>query len=224
MSSIRNTLSAALFVIDDFTNDVASCPLDIRANLIHKAVRKEDGYYLFMGIDKEQMEITISAPIYTTYHLIIKQSDLDALNPIVKVRIKPNKLYPLPAGTKCLSGKGTPGEELLFVVKQERSYLKLLFDYEGDSQIALYQTGNEDLDGQQIYIEHYENHTGEVGRICSTINSEKYLYQLETPFSSTYLKNTTKIYLVIKVIVDAEGTYYHPLKNGIELEQISLIR
>lgn len=215
---MRIRVSLAVLPIDDFTGKIITAPvLKAAVKGGGKPVRKAEGFFVFTNLTSSIAEITVEGPCYYREERIIDIRQLDPANPVVKIRMLPGRTYALPQKAIRLMVLLPQGSAFSAFYERSTDYKKLLTDYEkDDSQIGLYQTGKEDLEGKGCWI---------VGRndqkefIClgQKTDRERGTYLLSRAAAASYKKIGTRVYPVTKVTAQEERTWFLALKDyGLE--------
>lgn len=213
---LSRRVSIALLAVDDFTDQmiigqgvVAKRPL-----LGHKAIAKSDGYHIFTNCGGS-VTVEVTAPCFHPEQVEVETDGLDPLFPLVKVRLKPNRLYVLPPGAICLSGRAEPGAAIRLTHENDPKPLKLLYDYskkKDGERIFLFHPPGQDIDGKRFAIrdkaeglEHF--------RVGGRLEDKDGAYRMDAPLKKDYKKIGTAVFPVYTTRVDDEGRYFLPLWN-----------
>lgn len=213
---IRVRVSYVLQLLDDFTGKVMErADIMVRGDENQIPVRKPDGYFVFTNCP-EKMKITISSPCF--HEEILETDGWRPGTSVIKVRLKPSRLYPLPEGITCITGKAPIGSRIGVVFEQESTSWKLLYDYSAKQEplrMELYNPGEQELEGKWFII------TDRTGKNRELFSVERYLMSeqkciLSVPLTKDYKKAGTKLYEFHFVSADGNGEYYLPVKDKIE--------
>ena len=141
--SIHIRASLAVLLIDDFTGKIITSPsLRVTACGGGKPVRKPEGFWVFLNLTSPETEVAVDGPCYYSERQTIALKELDSANPVVRLRLKPDRTYKLPKGTLCMTAVLPKLASLMVFNEQGSDYKKLLADYEkGSKEISLYQGG-----------------------------------------------------------------------------------
>lgn len=211
---IRRRVSLVLMLIDDFNNKVI---LGSNARLwipgAKAPIRKAEGYYVFSNLEDRQVRIFIEAGLYESRTLQIK---LDSEGyTFLKVRMTPNRSYPVPKDTTCVEGRAAPGSTVRIVCLEDSRPLKLIYDYErggSDSKkISIYHQETTDIEGKVLYIENGKS-GAEFFRVLQR-QEKSGDYTLEQPLTANYKKIGTTVYLVYSGTADEKGVFFLPISN-----------
>jgi hypothetical protein len=109
---ITTRLSLAVSLVDDYTGKqpiggvkvfLKEKEEDLKEKEI-KSVKNRSGYYLFLDLPEEEYRVQVEAEHYFEEDIPVKLSDLDPLNPVVQIKLKPRPSYPFPSGTTLIRG------------------------------------------------------------------------------------------------------------------------
>lgn len=213
---MRTRVSLVLVPIDDFTDKIITEKLvnvEINGNNVRQAIRKQEGFFVFTNITQSNVNITIKAYSYNIAKLEVDINKLKKLNPIVKVRLKPNNQYKFPDGITCLSGNTIANTTIKIMYKCKNNLFMLFEDNkEKSSSIRIYNPLNIDLEGKNFIITEKNSKINEEFNIVQ-FDEEKNLYILNEPLKKLYKKETCEILKIDYIDVFEEGTLFFPLKN-----------
>ena len=214
--TIRIRISLAILLIDDFTGKIMIEPsFRIAVRGAGKPIRKSDGFWIFTNLTEPEAQVSIIGPCYQSEYIRLDLTTLDSANPVVRIRMKPDKTYRLLKGTTCMAGFLPDGAALMVFCEQGNDYKKLLVDYEqGSAEISLYQGGNEEMEGKLCCIADKDKKK-EIIKLGRMTDREKGLYQLAQPPLREYKKIGTKIYPVsLAQAREDGGEYFLPLSGN----------
>lgn len=210
-----NKVSFVVIPIDDFTNKIIiNKPINmILIGLNVKQIKKQDGLFVFTNIDEINVDLTIDAYSYNITKLNIDISKLNHLNPIIKVRLKPNDRYNFPNNTTCIRGKGEPNTIISIIQNCKRNMFKLLDDNVKNSSILkIYNPLNIDLEGKNFIITEKVNKAKEKFNIVE-FNEITEEYILDKPLKKEYKKEICEILKIDYIDIFEDGIFFLPLKN-----------
>ena len=213
--SIHIRASLAVLLIDDFTGKIITSPsLRVTACGGRKPVRKPEGFWVFLNLTSPETEVAVDGPCYYSERQTIALKELDSANPVVRLRLKPDRTYKLPKGTLCMTAVLPKLASLMVFNEQGSDYKKLLADYEkGSKEISLYQGGKEELEGKICCIMG-KKETKECIRLGKLKDRDKGIYLLDQTLKDSYKKIGTKIYPVSYIKAQDAGEYFLPLSGG----------
>ena len=176
-------------------------------------IRKQEGFYVFTNLADSIARIFVEGACYQKEQRTVDLKQIDRANPVVKIRLLPNRSYPLSEGTIRLTAALPRGAVFSAFCESGSDYKKLLADYEkGSEQICLYQTEREELEGKGCWIAGKEQKR-EFVRLGQRIDSEKGMYLFAQAPKAGYRKIGTRIYPVSTICTSEEGEWFLPLKS-----------
>lgn len=217
---IHKRVSLIVQVIDDFTEKPLSGSrgrIWIPGNAA--PIVKTEGYYVFVNIREPAVELHVENPLYHPRQMTVYLAELGRTDPIIKVRLLPNRCYPIPSGTTCIKGKAEPGSQIRVLAREKGKILKLLVEYGGRMsddrrRLTIYNPDNADLDGRCFLIEDKDKKHSEYFTVARTLEGETKSYLLSQPLLSSYKKIGTSIYPVHITQADEEGNFFLLLSGG----------
>ena len=210
---IRRKVSLVLLLIDDFSNKEITGS-NARAWIFGEKppVRKPEGYFVFTNLNQPEVEVSIEAGLYESRTLWVKLQE-DVSYTFLKVRLTPNRSYPIPRDTTCVEGKAEPGSLIRIVCLEDSKPMKLIYDYRreesGGSKISIYHPETVDIEGKALYIENSKS-GAEFFRVLQK-GEENGAYEVEQPLSRDYRKIGTAIFSVFDCTADERGYFFLPL-------------
>lgn len=211
---IHIQVSMAVLLIDDFTDRiVTSSALRVSVQNGGKPIKKEGGFHVFTNIAASAAQVTVEGPGYCREVQTVDLETLNRTNPVVRIRVKPDRTYALPDNAVRVLAL-LPSHAVLSIFDEEGSdYKRLLTDYEkGSGEISLYQDGSRELEGKTCCVVD-KNHQYELIRLGSLKDRETGTFSLEQEPKSSHKKADTKIYPVSLVGGEQEAEYFLPLQS-----------
>lgn len=213
---MRNVVSIVLVPIDDFTDEVIidkAIDIKIEGNDMKRPIKKKEGFFVFTNINEKNIVITIKSYSFNPAKLEIDIEKLNKLNPVVKVRLKPNSEYKLPKGITCLNGKTEPNTTLKIIYRCKNNLFMLFEDnVKGDSKLKIYNPLNIDLEGKSFFIGEKSNKEKEEFNIID-FNEENNMYLLDRQLKKSYKKEVCEILKIDYIDVFEDGRFFFLLKN-----------
>jgi hypothetical protein len=192
---IRTKASLVIQVIDDFTNRVISDgSVQVSIEGASKPIRKSEGYYIFLNLGMTQVNLTAMSLRYGTENRIINLSTVNEKEPMIKIRMKPNRNYSLPEGTTSVFGIAEPESEIRVTCDSVQKYYRLLYDYDRDKlkdEINIFNPDKTDLDGKVLMIRDKDDSVSEAFYIIGTKDRESGRYQIGSILKNNYKKEIT---------------------------------
>lgn len=213
---IRIRASLVILLIDDYTNKVVNDKsVFVSIEGAAKPIQKSEGYYIFLNLDRTKVDLTIKSDRYTEESRLIDLSTINNTDPVLKIRVKPSRNYPLPEGTTSIQGVAEPLSEIRVVCDNLQKYYRLLYDYdpkENNEAIRVFNPEKTDLDGKVFLISDKDDNS-EIFSIIATKDRENDSYHLEAPLGRSYKKAGTKISPIFITKADEKGEFFIPLWN-----------
>ncbi len=211
---IRTRASLAVLVLDDYTGRVLKdSGILVSVEGAARPVRKSEGYYVFLNLSQRMAALTVKSDRYAPEQRLVDLEALGGRDPVLKIRLKPSRRYPLPQGTTSLLGRAEPGSEVRILCSHTQKHFRLLYDYERDrdqKEIQIFNPEKSDLDGKILSI---NNKGQELVHVQSTKDRENNVYIMDKALEKDYKKVGTKIVPVFVTKADELGEYFIPLWN-----------
>lgn len=209
---IHVQVSMAVLLIDDFTDRIVSSSA-LRVSVPNGAspIKKEGGFLVFTNLATPAAQVIVEGPGYCREAQTIDLETLDRINPVVRIRIKPDRTYVLPDHAARVLAF-LPANATLFMMDENGSDGKrLLADYEkGSKEIRLFHDDSRELEGKFCCVVD-KNKRYELVRLGSLKDRETGTYSLEQAPEFSYKKTDTKIFPVSLIGGDRETEYFLPL-------------
>lgn len=213
-------VSLVVMAIDDFTGK----PIlgsNVRVNIegAVQPIKKMDGYHVFVNLDKPKVVVHAVGGQYNSRSI---ECDLTANQEeqytLLKIRMLPNRSYPIPPDTTCIEGKAAPNSLIRVFCRDSAATYKLLYDYkkEKDSDnraIHIFHPDDIDMEGKLLHITDTKGENRELLRIVGVADKENKKYSLEKELSSNYKKIGTSLFSVYETVADKNGLFFLPIAN-----------
>lgn len=219
-------VSLVILPIDDFIDKPIKSGINISAfNGSIRPIKKDDGFFVFTNIDMPSIDININAYSYSPLNLTIDLTKLNILNPVVKVRLKPNEKYNFLHKTTCLKGITDPNTTITVIHNCRNNIYRLYEDTEKcSSKIKIYNPLNIDLEGKN-YIVNQKGFKKKEEFCVVEFDEKNGDYILDVQLKHEYKKESCEIIKIDKINIFEDGKYFLPLKNITQNQnQIILIR
>ena len=210
----RNRLCAAVLFVDDFTGrPIESRELSVGAAELPTApVSKPDGWYLFLNYGGDTLTVTVSGRYYEQQTVKLDCTTLDPLSPAVRVRLRPNRSYPMPAHAICLEGTALPDREVRLWCSNDPGVMRLNSDYAPDGEadgmlLRLYDPRGSDPAGRCFALLRRGSQKEEYFSVRQRADGAEGECLLEAPLRSSCKKIGAKIYPVYVTRTDAQGRF-----------------
>lgn len=105
MTVITTTLSLAVSLQDDYTGNqpIGRVKVFLEGRDL-KSVKNPSGYYLFLDLTGSEYQVRVETDYYFSEKTTVKLPELDPLNPVIRVKLKPKPSYPFSPGTTLIRG------------------------------------------------------------------------------------------------------------------------
>lgn len=216
---LRQRVALVVDVIDDFTGRTVTGS-GVRVSAINETVtpiKKSEGYFIFTNCSSEILDICVEAVAYHTETARVHMERLNPLNPVLKIRLKPNRLYTLPREATSIEGRTEAGALIYVVHSNEEDGLKLLYDYDSKTkdscEISIYNPASIDMEGKEFAICKKDSADFEIFTIAGKACEDGDKYILYEPLKSGYKKASSIIFQVQSAKADRDGNYFIAIKE-----------
>lgn len=212
-------VSLVVMAIDDFTGKpILGSNVRVYIDGAAKAIKKSDGYHVFVNLNGPMVTVCAEGGQYSPRSI---ECDLTASGEqytLLKLRMIPNRSYPIPQNTTCIEGKAAPDSLIRIFCYDSASAYKLLFDYKKDTMsenrdIFIFHPDDLDMEGKLLYITDSEGENQELLRITGVADKENKKYVLEKSLSVSYKKIGTSLFSVYETVADKKGIFFLPIAN-----------
>ena len=213
-------VSLVVLAIDDFT-DKPILGSNVRIYIEGEAppIRKPDGHHVFVNLDKSLVTVHAVGGQYNPRSVQCQLNKDDEQYTFLKLRMIPNRSYPIPPNTTCIEGQAPPGSVIrIFCLDTAHAY-KLLYDYqkggvETDNRvISIFHPDDVDMEGKLLCITDSDGQNQELIRITGVADKENKMYLLEKELSANYKKIGTSLFSVYETVTDHNGNFFLPIAN-----------
>lgn len=216
---LQRKVSLAVQVMDDFTGQAVTSA-DVRveaAQLLTKPVRKGDGYFIFLDSPEPVLDITVRSWAYHPAAMRVDLTQLTRLNPVVKVRLTPNRSCPIPPQTTCLEGLAPAGSTLQVFCENDPRPLRLLYDYQcsGPEEgrfIQLFDPAGNDFEGRSFVLLRKDYDKVETFTVNAAVYGEAGGCLMAAPLSRDCKKAGTTVLPVMTVQTGESGAFFLPIR------------
>lgn len=219
--SFTRKVSLVVMAIDDFTGKpILGSNIRVYIEGEAPAIRKSDGYHVFLNLNRPSVTVCAEGG---QYNPCIQECELTVSKDkytLLKLRMVPNRSYPIPLNTTCIEGKAAPGSRIRIFCRDGSSAYKLLYDYKQDATgknenrvIHLFHPDDLDLEGKLLHISDSEGRNREFLRITGVADKENRKYVLARELSVSYKKIGTSLYSVYETAADKNGVFFLPVAN-----------
>lgn len=213
---IQIGVSLVVVAIDDFNNKpISGNKLRVWIEGEKPAIQKQEGYYVFVNLKRNEFILNLEGGLYYKQQIPIDEKKLSQYTgKVVKVRMIPNRSYPIPQNTTCIEGKAENDMMILAYSEAYAEPYKLLYQYpKGEEEMSIFHPEDVDIEGKMLLIKNKAETQMEFFRVEEKKEEEKKLYSIERPLEFAYKKIGTVIYPVYMIETDKNGDFYLPIDN-----------
>lgn len=156
---LRITGILAVLPIDRFTGRVITArDFSVEIEGAGRPVRKPDGFFVFSGILSSPVTVRLSGRGFQEKLLRVPAGAVNRVNPVLTVRMEPDRNYPFPAHTLFLEGTLAGNMRLSAALWQREGAYRLSADYRaGEAAAAVYRGAERNLTGCIFYMAREED-------------------------------------------------------------------
>lgn len=209
-------VSLVVAAIDDFNNrPISGSKLRVWIDGEKPAIQKEEGYYVFANLQRTEFVLHLEGGLYHKQEIHIEDVNSPKYaGKIVKVRMQPNRSYPIPQNTTCIEGKAAKNSTILAYSEKYGEPYKLLYAYKaGETDINIFHPDDMDIEGRTLLIKNKDETQIEFFHVNEKKEDENKLYSIGEPLTYAYKKIGTTIYPVYTIETDKNGEFYLPINN-----------
>lgn len=205
--------------IDDFTGKpILGSNVRVYINGAAKAIKKNDGYHVFVNLNSPIVTVCAEGGQYSPRSVECNLTTGEEQYTLLKLRMIPNRSYPIPQNTTCIEGKAAPDSLIRIFCCDSASAYKLLYDYKKDTTsenraIFIFHPDDLDMEGKLLHITNSEGENQELLRITGVADKENRKYVLEKELSASYKKIGTALFPVNETVADKQGNFFLPIAN-----------
>lgn len=213
---VKMKVEFAVMVFDDFTGRQlkgSQAKITVPGVENFRLVVKPDGYFVMLSGPEKIEKIMVSAYGFETEMVDIDHKKICPDNPIVRVRMRPDRCYPLRTEHEWLEGCTIPGTVVQAACRTREHQLKLLMDYKkGGKELCIFPPGNENYEGKTFAI-YVKGKLKEIVTLQERVSEKDSIYKLYGPLNGDYKKLETVLCPICKAVADKEGKYFMPVKG-----------
>lgn len=220
-------VAVAVLVLDDFTDQVLKGPaIEVSVpGMIGKPIRKSDGYFVFTTEHGPIRQIEVRSMFYVREIVDVDLTRLNPLQPVVRIRLKPNRRYGMAGSATCLEGRAEPGSEIRLIYGNHPYPLRLLYDYHNEQRVIhLFDPEKRELSGKVLAIQGKEYPEPEIFRILEMTDREQGVCLIDRNLKKDYKKIGAVVHPVFMTHADEQGDYCLFLKDLNEKEEICTVQ
>lgn len=214
METIKIKSSLVVMAMDDFTGKaIENQNVRVWIDGERPCVVKQGGYRVFTNLKEEDFVLKIIGGQYLYQEILFpREKLLQYAGRVFKIRMLPNRCYPIPSDTTIAEGMGKPHTEYIAYCREAFSPYKLLYAYEkGMDEISIFHPAHVDIEGKSLFIGTKDSEEIEFFMVEGKREGEAPAYLLEKPLSKAYKKIGTMIYPSYRILTDEQGKFYLPV-------------
>lgn len=214
METIKINSSLVVMAMDDFTGKaIENQNVRVWIEGERPCVVKQGGYRIFTNLKEEDFVLKIVGGQYLYQEILFTREKLSQYaGRIFKIRMLPNRCYPIPSDTTIVEGMGKPHAEYIAYCREAFSPYKLLYTYEkGMDEISIFHPAHVDIEGKSLFICTKDSEEMEFFMVEGKQEGETTAYLLEQPLEREYKKIGTMIYPSYRILTDEQGKFYLPI-------------
>lgn len=218
-------VSLVVIAIDDFNNKpISGNKLRVWIEGEKPVIQKQEGYYVFVNLKKKEFVLHIEGEIYYKREILLDENKLkEYKQEALKVRMIPNRYYPITSDTTCMEGIAKPYSKIKIYSEEHITPYKLLYTYEkGSREISIYHPNDINIEGKILLVKSKDDTQYEFVEIEGKKEEELAVYHIRYPLSNTYKKIGTVLYPVYTVETDEKGEFYFPV-SGLYTSKTSFV-
>lgn len=160
------------------------------------AIKKNDGYFIFMNLKQKDFFLKIEGDIYKKKEIKIDEKILEKYSgEIMTVRLTPDRNYPMPPNIIPVEGMG---EDLYTDSEMINNPYRLIQSYEsGKNEILIFHPEDICIEGSTLLIKNTETDEREIFKIkCRMEEKGQWTYLINEPLKSSYGRVESIMYSV----------------------------
>jgi hypothetical protein len=217
--SFTRKVSLVVLAIDDFTGKpILGSNVRVYIEGAASAIRKLDGHHVFVNLDQPTVTVHAVGGQFNQRSIECRLNSDEERYTFLKIRMIPNRSYPLPQNTTCIEGKAVPGSLIRIFCRDAAAAYKLLYDYQKKAAdesrlISIFHPDDVDMEGKLLYITDSKGKNQELLRITGVADKDNKKYLLEQELSANYKKIGTSLFSVYETAADKNGSFFLPIAN-----------
>lgn len=219
-TNIMRKVSLVVLAIDDFTGrPILGSNIRVYIDGEAPAIKKSDGHHVFVNLHKPTVTVNAEGGQFNKRSIPCRLNTAGESYTFLKLRMIPNRSYPIPRNTTCIEGKAAPDSLIRIFCRDAASSYKLLYNYKkkdekGDNRaISIFHPEDVDMEGKLLFITDSKGHNRELLRITGVVDKESKMYSVEKELSADYKKIGTSLFSVHETPVDKNGDFFLPVAN-----------
>lgn len=217
--SFTRKVSLVVLAIDDFTGKpIPGSNVRVYIDGAPQAIKKNEGYHVFVNLDRPTVTVHAGGGQFNPRSIRCDLTAGEGKYTFLKLRMIPNRCYPIPPNTTCIEGKAAPGSLIRIFCRDGAGAYKLLYDYKKEEAsdnrvIFIFHPDDIDMEGKLLHITDSKGKTRELLRITGILDKENKMYLLEKELSANYKKIGTSLFTVYETVADNNGSFFLPIAN-----------
>lgn len=217
--NFKRKVSLVVMAIDDFTGKpILGSNVRVYIDGAAQAIKKTDGYHVFINLDKPSVTVHAVGGQYNPRSIECDLKASEEQYTFLKLRMLPNRCYPIPPDTTCIEGKSAPNSLIRIFCRDSATAYKLLYDYQKDTTsdnrvIYIFHPDDIDMEGKLLHINDSKGRERELLRVTGVVDKENKMYSLEKELSNNYKKIGTSLFSVYETVADKNGLFFLPIAN-----------
>ncbi|NLV16026.1 MAG: hypothetical protein GXY50_02280 [Syntrophomonadaceae bacterium] len=217
--SFSRKVSLVIMAIDDFTGKpILGSNIRVYIDGEAQPIKKADGHHVFVNLNKPSVTVHAVGGQYNPRSIECDLENGEEQYTFLKLRMLPNRCYPIPPDTTCIEGKAAPNSLIRIFCRDSATAYKLLYDYQkeitGDNRVIhIFHPDDIDMEGKLLHITDSKGENQELLRIVGVVDKENKVYFLEKEMSNGYKKIGTSLFSVYETIADSNGHFFLPIAN-----------
>lgn len=217
--SFSRKVSLVVLVIDDFTGKtILGSNVRVYMDGEAPAIKKPDGHHVFVNLDKPVVTVHAEGGQFNPRSIPCRLNYNEEQYTFLKLRMIPNRSYPIPPNTTCIEGKAAPGSLIRIFCRDAANAYKLLYDYQKEETdnnrlLSIFHSDDVDMEGKLLSISDSKGENQESLRIMGIVDKENKTYLLEKELSTNYKKIGTSLFSVYETVADKNGNFFLPIAN-----------
>lgn len=215
----KKKVSLVVIAIDDFTGKpILGSNVRVYIDGAAAAIKKKEGYHVFVNLDRRSFTVRADGGLYNSRSMECDLTASEEQYTLLKIRMFPNRSYPIPQNTTCIEGKAAPASRIRVFGCDSAGAYKLLYDYKQDTKnenkaIYIFHPDDIDLEGKLLHITDSEGKNQEFLRITGVADQENRMYLMEKGLAGSYKKIGTSLFSVYETTADKNGDFFLPIAN-----------
>lgn len=204
------TVSLVVTLIDDFTGRIITgSNARVWIENERPPIKKAEGWNVFLNLPEGEHIVLAEGGFYNRQSRACEISG-NAYTEL-KIRMTPNRTYPLPHGTANIRGITEPNCGVRVYPNDKSASCKLLADVKtGSANVGIFRADDCDIVGKLFFVKG-ERGSGEFFRVISAVKDKSSEYEIAPKLTHAYSRIGTLIFPVIEAFSDDKGEFFVPI-------------